>query len=114
MEEKLKKLFYKDTRGFSTTFDILLFLVMVSIAAVILLPSITGNTQIKTAIQSKNQKESSGMLLTLLNGRVDEFEYSVAGDQMDALAGQFNDSQIYLSVKKSIAGKELKHRTFAD
>ncbi len=105
---------FKDTNGFSTTLDILLFLVMISIAAVILLPTITGNTQIKTAIESKNQKISSEILLTLLNGRVDGFEYSVAGDQMDAMAGPLNGSSVYLTAKKMIAGKESNHRTFAD
>ena len=79
--------FYDDTNGFSTAFDIFLFLIMISISAMILLPSITGNTQIKSALESKSQKNSGDTLLTLLNGRVYEFEYIVAGDQLDALAG---------------------------
>ncbi len=105
---------FKDTRGFSTALDIFLFLVMISISAVILLPAITGNAQIKSVIETKNQKMSGELLLTLLNGRVDEFEYTVAGDQMDAIAGELNDSSIYLTAKKLFAGHELKHKTFAD
>jgi competence protein ComGC len=105
---------FNDTRGFSTTLDILLFLVMISIAAVILLPTIIGNTQIKNEIEANNQKLSSEILLTLLNGRVDEFEYEVAGDQMDALAGPLNDSSVYLTAKKMITGKQSNHRTFSD
>ena len=80
----------------------------------ILLPSITGNTQIKSALESKNQENSGDILLTLLNGRVDEFEYIVAGNQLDALAGRFNNSSIFITGKKVIAGKELKHKTFSD
>lgn len=106
--------FSKDTRGFSTTLDIFLFLVMISISAVILLPTITGNTQVKSVIETKNQKMSGEVLLTLLNGRVDEFEYTVADDQMDAIAGELNDSSIYLTAKKLVAGHEIKHKTFAD
>ena len=106
--------FYNDTEGFSTVFDIFLFLIMVSISAMILLPSITGNTQIRSALESKSQKNSGDTLLTLLNGRVDEFEYTVAGDQLDALAGPLNNSQVYIAGKKIIAGKELKHKTFSD
>lgn len=107
--------FPSDTGGISTVIDIFLFLVMVSISAVILLPAITGNTQIKSAIESKNQKHSSQVLLTLLNGRIDEFEYTVAGEQMDAAAGYpVNNSSVYLEAKRLIAGHELKHRTFAD
>lgn len=112
--QKGKRIFITDTCGFSTAFDIFLFLVLVSISAVILLPSITGNTQIKSALESKSQKHSGETLLTLLNGRVDEFEYIVAGDQMDSLAGPLNNTSVYTAGKKIIAGKELKHKTFSD
>jgi hypothetical protein len=118
MEQKImqkgKKIFLTDTCGFSTAFDIFLFLVLVSISAVILLPSITGNIQVKSALESKSQKHSGEILLTLLNGRVDEFEYVVAGDQMDSLAGSLNNASVYTTGKKIIAGKELKHKTFSD
>jgi len=109
-----KRFFFTDTCGFSTTFDVILFLILISISAVILLPSITGNTQINSALGSKNQENSGDTLLTLLNGRVDDFEYTVAGDQMDALAGTFSNSSVYTAGKKIIAGKELKHKTFSD
>lgn len=115
MRRIFKRSFYTDTRGFSTTFDVFLFLVMVSISAVILLPTITGNTQVMSALESKNQKQSSQVLLTLLNGRVDNFEYTVAGEQMDKIAGDtIKESSIYKTAKKMIAGHELKHKTFAD
>jgi len=112
--QKGKGIFLSDTCGFSTAFDIFLFLVLISISAVILLPSITGNTQIKSALESKSQEHSGETLLTLLNGRVDEFEYVVAGDQMDSLAGPLNNTSVYTTGKKIIAGKELKHKTFSD
>lgn len=106
--------FYPDERGFSTTFDVLIFLVLISIAAVILLPTITGNIQIRAVIDSKSQSQSSRMLATILNGRMDEFEYTPAGDQLDAIAGQVNESSLYRTGKKLILGRELKHKTFAD
>lgn len=106
--------FYHDTKGFSTAFDIFLFLILISISAMILLPSITGNTQIKSALESKSQENSGDILLTLLNGRIYEFEYIVAEDQLDALAGKVNNSSVYTTGKKLIAGKELKHKTFSD
>lgn len=106
--------FYHDSKGFSTALDIFLFLILISISAMILLPSITGNTQIKSALESKNQENSGDILLALLNGRIDEYEYIVAGNQLDALAGRFNNSSVYITGKKVIAGKELKHKTFSD
>ncbi len=114
MTQKPGRSFFTDTCGFSTTFDVILFLILISICAVILLPSITGNTQINSALSSKNQENSGDTLLTLLNGRVDDFEYTVAGDQMDALAGTFINSSVYTAGKKIIAGKEMKHKTFSD
>ena len=112
--EQERMCFYHDTKGFSTALDIFLFLILISISAMILLPSITGNTQIKSALESKNQENSGDILLTLLNGRIDEYEYIVAGQQLDALAGRFNNSSVYTTGKKVIAGKELKHKTFSD
>jgi hypothetical protein len=114
MTQKTRISFLTNTCGFSTTFDVLLFLILISICAVILLPTFTGNTQINSALSSKNQENSGDTLLTLLNGRVDDFEYTVAGDQMDSLAGTFNKSSVYTYGKKIIAGKELKHKTFSD
>ncbi|MCX9084408.1 MAG: hypothetical protein OIN87_06390 [Candidatus Methanoperedens sp.] len=116
MTRKFLRSILTDTCGFSTTFDIILFLILISISAVILLPSITGNTQVNSAIGSKNQENSGDTLLTLLNGRVDNFEYTVAGDQMDSFAGTFDikNSSVYTAGKKIIAGKELKHKTFSD
>lgn len=114
MTQKHNIFFLNDSCGFSTTFDVILFLILISISAVILMPSNTGNTQINSALDSKNQENSGDTLLTLLNGRVDDFEYTVAGDQMDALAGTFNNSSVYTAGKKIIAGKELRHKTFSD
>jgi competence protein ComGC len=116
MEEMMKRqvYFYSDSRGFSTTIDVLIFLVLISIASLILLPTITGNIQVKSVIDSKSQAQSSRMLTTILNGRIDEFEYTTAGEQLDAIAGPINDSSLYITGKKLILGRELKHRTFAD
>ncbi len=114
MMQKPNISFLTDNCGFSTTFDVILFLILISISAVILMPSNTGNTQINSALGSKNQENSGDTLLTLLNGRVDDFEYTVAGDQMDALAGTFYNSSVYVAGKKIIAGKELRHKTFSD
>lgn len=106
--------FCRNTSGFSTIFDALLLLVMISIAGVILLPTITGNIQVRSVIDSKNQAESAQTLATILNGRMDMFEYAVAGDQLDAIAGPFNESSVYVNGKKLIFARELNHKTFAD
>lgn len=106
--------FYKNVHGFSTIFDALLLLVMISIAGVILFPAITGNIQIRSLVDSKSQTESTRTLATIMNGRMDEFEYAVAGEQLDAIAGPVNESPVYLTGKKLVFGRELNHKTFAD
>ncbi len=106
--------FYLNEHGFSTTFDVLLFLVLISIAAVILLPTIIGNIQVKSVIESTSQSQSSRMLATILNGRVDEFGYTPAGEQLDAIAGPLNDSPVYAAGKRLILGRELRHKVFSD
>ncbi|HIH45220.1 MAG TPA: hypothetical protein HA257_09195 [Candidatus Methanoperedenaceae archaeon] len=58
-------------------------------------------------------------MLTILNGRVDDFFYAVGGSQMDAavemaFGGDSVNSSVYQNAKKFIAGNELKHKTFSD
>lgn len=107
------------TSAYSTTLDVLVMLVLISLAGVILLPALTGNTQLKTVLESRNQRQSSDVMLTILNGRVDDFGYAVGGSQMDAavgmaLGGESVNSSMYQSAKKFIAGNEFKHKTFSD
>jgi hypothetical protein len=110
---------FRDTGAFSSVFDTLLFLILISVCAVILAPAIVGNSQI-TALHDENVAEhNSQVLLSLQNGRVDDFNYNVAGTQMDYLVNETLgasavDSGIYQTSKKLVAGRELKHKTFAD
>jgi hypothetical protein len=109
----------RDTGAFSSVIDTLLFLVLISVCGVILAPSIVGNSQI-TALHDENAAEhNSQILLSLQNGRIDDFTYTVAGTQMDYLVNETLgasavDSGIYQTSKKLVAGRELKHKTFAD
>jgi hypothetical protein len=105
--------------AYSTLLDSLLFLVMVSIASVVLMPALMGSAQIKSASEVQSQSHSSMILLTVLNGRVDELDYRVGGEQMDALASAAgvdpSDSEsVYRKATQWIAGREPRHKTFAD
>lgn len=74
-----------DTRGFSSSIDVLLFLVLVSVSAVLLAPAMVGNTQLMALHDTSAAEHNSQVLLSLQNGRVDDFSYAVAGAQMDYL-----------------------------
>ena len=109
----------KDTRGFSSSIDVLLFLVLVSVSAVLLAPAMVGNIQLMALHDTSASKHNSQVLLSLQNGRVDVFSYTVGGSQMDYLMNETLgldavDSGIYLAGKKLVAGREINHKTFAD
>jgi hypothetical protein len=108
-----------DTRGFSSSIDVLLLLVLVSVSAVLLAPAIVGNIQLTALHDTGAIEHNSQVLLSLQNGRVDDFSYAVAGAQMDYLVNKTLgpyavDSGIYLTGKKLAAGREINHKTFAD
>ncbi len=109
----------EDTRGFSSSIDVLLFLVLVSVSAVLLAPALVGNIQLTALHDTSATEHNSQVLLSLQNGRVDDFSYAVAGAQMDYLVNETLgpdavDSGIYQAGKELVAGREIKHKTFAD
>jgi hypothetical protein len=109
----------EDTRGFSSSIDVLLFLVLVSVSAVLLAPAMVGNIQLTALHDTSATEHNSQVLLSLQNGRVDDFSYAVGGAQMDYLVNETLgqdavDSDIYQAGKELVAGREIKHKTFAD
>ncbi|MDF1531023.1 MAG: hypothetical protein P1P72_01690 [ANME-2 cluster archaeon] len=109
----------RDTGGFSSSIDALLFLVLVSVSAVLLAPVMVGGTQLSALHDSNVAEHNSQVLLSLQNGRVDDFSYAVGGAQMDYLVNETLgpgavESGIYQTGKELVAGRELKHKTFAD
>ncbi|MCL7412784.1 MAG: hypothetical protein M8353_04090 [ANME-2 cluster archaeon] len=109
----------RDTEAFSSSVDALLFLVLVSVSAVLLAPVMVGGTQLSALHDTNAAEHNSQVLLSLQNGRVDDFSYAVGGAQMDYLVNKTLgpaavDSGIYQTGKELVAGRELKHRTFAD
>ncbi len=109
----------RDTGGFSSSIDALLFLVLVSVSAVLLAPVMVGGIQLSALHDTNVAEHNSQVLLSLQNGRVDDFSYAVGGAQMDFLVNETLgpaavDSGIYQTGKELVAGRELKHKTFDD
>jgi hypothetical protein len=109
----------KNTHGFSSSIDSLLFLVLVSTCAVLLTPVLVGSTQIMALHSTNAQDHNSQTLLLLMNSRLNEFNYAAGGAQMDfvvnkTLGPDAVDSGVYQTGKKLVAGRELKHKTFSD
>ena len=99
-----------DTKGFSSSIDALLFLVLVSVSAVLLASVMVGGTQLSALHDTNVAEHNSQVLLSLQNGRVDEFSYAVGGAQMDHLVNETLgpaavDSGIYKTSKELVAGR---------
>jgi len=109
----------RDTKGFSSSIDALLFLVLVSISAVLLAPVMVGGTQLSVLHDTNVGEHNSQVLLSLQNGRVNDFTYVVGGVQMDYMLNETLgptavDSDIYQTGKELVAGRELGHKIFTD
>jgi hypothetical protein len=108
-----------DIQAFSSSMDVLLFFVLVSVSSLILAPTFIGNTQIMTLHSENAAWHNSQIMLSCVNGRTDDFYYAVAGTQMDMLLNETLgpgavNSSVYLTGKKLVTGRELNHKTLAD
>lgn len=72
-----------NSRAYSTLIDALLFLLMVSISAVIILSGGTGESWIKTSGEQQMQIKTTDILLSLLNTRVENLEYRCDSTQYE-------------------------------
>lgn len=101
---------FADDSGYSSTMDAIIFLSFVSIAALIISPVLIGNLQLLALIEKKSQVDTSAILLTILNAKIDDFKYKFAGTQLSAL----DRSSLINQTSFLIAGRENKHKTYAD
>ena len=72
-----------DTGAYSTLIDSLMFLLMVSISAVIILSGSTGESWVRASGEQQIQIKSSDILLSLLNTRVENLEYGCGSSQYE-------------------------------
>lgn len=107
-----KKNIIHDPRAFSTTMDAIFFLTLISIATVILLPSIMAERQYDSAEYTTKQDFTSHILSSLLNSKIDTFGYEVEHSGING-AGSPIDTLINGSSAKPF-NKQHKHRTFAE
>jgi len=104
-----------DDRAYSTTMDALLFLLMISVCAVIMSPVITGHGAERASADRSLRELASSTLVSLEVEKVDYFEYRILGDLADQIAswGNINVTNDYLygEVTRSVLGRGTRHRT---
>ena len=101
-----------DQTAFSSTVDAMFFLVMISIAAVILMPSIMADNQYDAAGYTAIQEFDTHLLESILSSSMDEFEYEIK--TLAVVNISIPSNSITQGPMKTLFGKEQNHRTFSD
>lgn len=108
----------KDDRAYSTTMDALLFLIMVSVCAVIMSPVILGHSMERTSTDRNMRELAAAALVTMETEKVDYFEYRILGDVADQIASlggvNVTNDFLYREVARSVLGRGSRHRTAMD
>lgn len=97
-----------------TVIDSIIFLLMVSICAVILSPVIFSNGMEKASSQSDLRQLASMSLLSMQTVKVDYFEYRILGDISDEIAGKAGinvHGKLYSDTSNALLGRGNRHKT---
>ncbi|DAC72665.1 MAG TPA: hypothetical protein DSN98_04080 [Thermoplasmata archaeon] len=103
--------------GISLMYDTVLFLVMVSLAGVILLPVLRTNNALESSIDKHREQVVDDALHAYLVTRADRFSYRFCGSLIDDIAGRIgidNTSDgLYGSLTSWLLAHEQLHKTYA-
>jgi len=101
-----------DRMAFSSTIDAMFFLMMISIAAVLLMPSIMADNQYDAAGYTAIQEYDTHLLESILSSSADDFEYEI--EPLAVVNISIPSNSITQGPIKTLFGKEQNHRTFSD
>ena len=109
--------FLDDVFGISLLYDAVLFIIMVSLAGVVLLPALRSNIAVETSVEKHREHTADETLQTYLASRADFFEYRILGDIIDTVAGRIGidnlSNGLYQSITHWILAHEQLHKTYA-
>lgn len=109
---KLKNELIAECSGYSTVFDALFLLILVSLAGVLLMPSLQADKQYTAAGYVTSSELDTYMLETLLACKLDDFKYEIS--PLSVINTSIPENSIVKNPSQTLFGKEQKHRTFAD
>lgn len=102
--------------GYSTMVDALAFLVLVSVAALVLAPVLFSPDD--GALPAEQEQMARAALLGLADARVEEFNYTMvpefAEDYVHRMGGNLGTSELLQALLDALFGHHLRHRTYAD
>lgn len=112
-----QRCFFHDVTGVSLMYDAVFFIVMVSLAGVILLPIVTTHSSVDTLIDKHREEIVDDALHTYLVSRSDLFHYRFCGTLLDSLAERIGinitDHGLYRVLTDWFLAHEQHHKTYA-
>ncbi|WP_261789027.1 DUF7284 family protein [Methanosarcina siciliae] len=102
----------KESSAYSTVFDALLLLVLISLSGVLLMPSLQADEQYVAAGYVTSSEMDTYLLESLLSCKLEDFEYEIS--LLPVLNVSVPENSVVESPVHTLFGKEQKHRTFAD
>lgn len=103
---------FTEYSAYSTVFDALFLLVLVSLAGVLLLPSMQAEKQYSAAGYATSSELDTYMLESLLSCKLEDFEYE--SSPLTAVNISAPENSVVENPSHTLFAKEQKHRTFAD
>jgi hypothetical protein len=98
--------------GYFTVFDALFLLVLISLAGIVLMPSMQAEKQYYAAGYITSSELDDYLLESLLSCKLEDFEYEIS--PLEALNISTPENSVVKNSSHTLFGKEQKHRTFAD
>ncbi|AAM04381.1 DUF7284 family protein [Methanosarcina acetivorans] len=102
----------KESSAYSTVFDALFLLVLISLSGVLLMPSLQADEQYVAAGYVTSSEMDTYLLESLLSCKLEDFEYEIS--PLSVLNVSVPENSVVESPAHTLFGKEQKHRTFAD
>jgi hypothetical protein len=98
--------------GYFTVFDALFLLVLISLAGILLMPSMQTEKQYYAAEYVTSSELDVYLLESLVSCKLEDFEYEIS--PLEALNISIPEKSVVENSSHTLFGKEQKHRTFAD
>ena len=102
----------RESSGYSTVFDALFLLVLISLSGIILMPSLQAEEQYAAAGYMTSSELDTYLLESLLSCKLEDFEYEIS--PLSVVNVSVPENSVVEDPAQTLFGKEQKHRTFAD
>ncbi|WP_370575487.1 hypothetical protein [Methanomethylovorans sp.] len=103
-----------DKEAISSTIDVMFFLLMVSLSAVVLMPVLLSSGHNAAVQDVAAYRFDEQLLRSLLDSRVEGFEYMVVPSSMSCIVDILPENSMSICQSNDLFAKEHASRTFAD